>query len=40
MEMLLLTVLCIITAAVIRRQNASMQNLLRVRVEKNDRRDR
>jgi hypothetical protein len=38
MEMLLLTGLCIITAAIIQRQNASMRSALRARVEKTDRR--
>jgi hypothetical protein len=37
MEMVLLTVLCILTVAFIERQNASMRRLQRVRLEKDER---
>ena len=40
MEMVLLTVLCILTVAFIERQNASMRRLQRIRLDKDDRGDR
>ena len=40
MEMVLLTVLCVLTVALIERQNASMRRLQRVRTEKDERASR
>jgi hypothetical protein len=40
MEMVFLVGLCIVTAAFIGQQNASMQRIIRVRNEKNERRNR
>ena len=40
MEMVLLTVLCILTVAFIERQNASMRRLQRIRLDKDERGDR
>lgn len=40
MEMVLLVSLCIIAVAFIERQHTSMRRLIRVRAERNERRDR
>ncbi len=40
MEMVLLVGICILTVAIISRQHASMQRLVRARARNNERRDR